>query len=213
MSRLALTTVLILSMMTAGCSVFGGRAAPEPGYETVVSEPPFEIREYPALTVARTSATGDRDAAVRTGFDRLFDYISGANEPARDIAMTAPVMTEPEGEGEDIAMTAPVMTEGDEGGWTVMFVLPEEFTAETAPRPTDPEVSIATIPARRVAVATFSGFLDRQSIAETREALADWLADRPDRPAGAWQAAGYNPPWTLPWLRRNEVMVPVETAQ
>lgn len=211
MSRFALAAGLIMSLMTAGCSVFGGRAAPEPDYETVVSDPPFEIREYPALPVARTSATGDRDAAVRTGFDRLFDYISGANEPARDIAMTAPVMTEPE--GEDIAMTAPVMTESDEGGWTVMFVLPEDFTAETAPRPTDPKVSIATIPARRVAVATFSGFLDRASIARSRQALAGWLEDRPEQPAGAWQAAGYNPPWTLPWLRRNEVMVPVEAAR
>ena len=114
MPRLAPVAALAAALLSAGCSVFGGRSAPEPAYDTVISEPPFEIRAYPALTVARTAAGGDRDAAVRIGFSRLFDYISGANAPAEDIAMTAPVITEPEGEGAEIAMTAPVLTE--EGG-------------------------------------------------------------------------------------------------
>ena len=210
MTRLARTAALAAALLTAGCSVFGGRAAPEPEHEVVVSEPPFEIREYPALTVARTAAAGSRDAAVSEGFGRLFDYISGANEPAEEISMTAPVLTEPE--GQEIAMTAPVLTEEDDGRWQVMFVLPEGMSAESAPRPTDEAVEIVTIPARRVAVVTFSGILDAEDIAANRRRLADWIEGRGLAPAGPWQAAGYNPPWTLPWLRRNEVLVPVTEA-
>ncbi|PWG64033.1 SOUL family heme-binding protein [Spiribacter halobius] len=198
---------LLASLTTAGCSVFGGQAAPEPEYRVLVSEPPFEIREYPPLTVARTTAEGGWDAAVRRGFGRLFDYIGGANAPATEVSMTAPVLTEPQ--GDSIPMTAPVSAAPQGDGWRVMFVLPPEYTVATAPRPTHPEVEIATLPARRMAVLTFSGTLGDDRIAEARSRLAAWLADRPEAPAGAWQAAGYHPPWTLPWLRRNEVMVPV----
>ena len=205
----AMLRILVLpaALMGAGCSVFGGRAAPEPDHRVVVSEPPFEIRVYPPLTVALTTAEGDWSGAVRRGFGRLFDYIGGANVPAAEVPMTAPVLTEPR--GRSIPMTAPVAATPDADAWQVMFVLPPEYTAATAPRPTDPAVDIATLPARRMAVVRFSGFLDDDSIAEARDRLAAWLADRPEEPAGPWQAAGYNPPWTLPWLRRNEVMVPV----
>lgn len=206
MPRLA-PVALLGALLTAGCSVFGGRAAPEPEYTVLHAEPPFEIREYPALTVARTTAEGDRDRAVSRGFGRLFDYISGDNEGAEDIAMTAPVTSEPA--SEEIAMTAPVLTEDEAGGWQVSFILPEGMTAETAPRPTDPEVEIATLPARKVAAVTFSGFLGEAKIAAQRRRLADWLGTRPEEIAGDWQVAGYNPPWTLPWFRRNEVLVPV----
>lgn len=207
MHRVLTALALLAALAGAGCSVFGGRAAPEPDFRVLVSEPPFEIREYPELTVARTTAEGDWDGAVGRGFGRLFDYIGGDNAPATEISMTAPVLTEPE--GESIAMTAPVAATREGDGWQVMFVLPEEYTAENAPRPTDANVEIATVPARRMAVVTFSGSLGDDSIAEARERLAAWLGDRPEAPTGAWQAAGYNPPWTLPWLRRNEVMVPV----
>jgi len=203
LSALALVAVLL----AAGCSVFGGRAAPEPEYRVVVSEPPFEIREYPRLTVARTVAEGDWDRAVRRGFGRLFDYIGGENAPAAEVSMTAPVLTEPS--GRSIPMTAPVAAQPAGDGWRVTFVLPPKYSAETAPRPNDPSVEIATLPARRMAVVTFSGRLDSESIADARSRLAAWLAGRSEEPGGGWQAAGYNPPWTLPWLRRNEVMVPV----
>ena len=210
MPRFARTaSALAAAVLTAGCSVFGGQAAPEPDYDVLVSEPPFEIRAYPALAVARTTAESSRDRAVGRGFGRLFDYISGENLGEREIAMTAPVVTEPD--GTEIAMTAPVMTEeaGGDGRWTTMFVLPGDMTAETAPVPADDAVEIATIPARTVAVVRFSGFFSGESVAEERRRLAAWLDARPEEVAGDWQAAGYNPPWTLPWLRRNEVMVPV----
>lgn len=203
----AIPVALLASVLSSGCSVFGGQAAPEPGYRVEVSEPPFEIRRYGALTVARTVVSGPRDDAVNTGFRRLFDYIRGANRPAAEIPMTAPVITE--SAGQDIPMTAPVITEERGGAWQVMFVLPPGMDAAEAPRPTDPDVEIDTLPERRVAVVRFSGFLDAENITEQRSRLARWLEGRAEQPAGPWQAAGYNPPWTLPWLRRNEVMVPV----
>jgi len=99
MRPLAIASTLAASLVTAGCSVFGGQAAPEPDYTVIESAPPFEIREYGALAVARTAAGGGYDDALSTGFGRLFDYISGANAGETEIAMTAPVVTEPEGGG------------------------------------------------------------------------------------------------------------------
>ncbi len=201
---------LALTLALGACSVFGGQAAEEPPFETRLSEPPFEIRAYPPIAVARTVAEGSRGAATREGFGRLFDYISGANTGRREIAMTAPVVTE--AAGEEIAMTAPVVTEEAAGGWAVAFVLPEGMTAASAPAPTDPKVEIAEIPAREVAVVRFSGFFSAENIAEARADLAGWLERTGRAHAGDWQAAGYNPPWTLPWLRRNEVWVTLAGA-
>ena len=176
----------------AACSVFGGAAAPEPDYSVVLAEPPFELRDYGELVVARTSMKDGSGAA----FGRLFDYISGANTGARDIAMTAPVLDTESAEGAKIAMTAPVL-QGRDGAREMVFVLPEDMTPQTAPVPTDPRVSLATIPPRRVAVVRYSGFLSRKASREEAR-LRDWLARKGLRPTGPAEIAGYNPPWTLP---------------
>lgn len=211
-SPLRRLAALGVSLLVAGCSVFGGRAAPEPGYETLVSEPPFEIRRYEPMVLARTVVDAPYDEATSEGFSRLFDYISGENRGAREIAMTAPVIAEAQGEreGEEIAMTAPVLAEKEAEGWAVAFVLPGDYTAETAPEPTDEGIEIVSVPARRVAVARYSGFFSRSNAEEARRDLLGWLEARGEAPAGRWAAAGYNPPWTLPPLRRNEVMIPLE---
>ncbi|MGF1500435.1 MAG: heme-binding protein [Paracoccaceae bacterium] len=207
--KTGLAATLAAGLLAAGCSVFGGAAAPEPSYTVVRAEPPFEIRDYPALTVVQTTVERGYDGAINQGFGRLFDYISGANSGSREIAMTAPVLTEPETAGETIAMTAPVLTEESGAAWTTSFVLPEGMDLETAPQPTDPAVRLARIPPRRLAVVRFSGFFSEGNIAENRQRLAGWLAEQGAQVAGDWQAAGYNPPWTLPWGRRNEVLVPI----
>ena len=189
----------------AACSVFGGAAAPEPDYSVVLAEPPFELRDYGELVVATTPMTDGSGAA----FGRLFDYISGANTGGRDIAMTAPVLNTDAVDGTKIAMIAPVL-QGREGAREMIFVLPGEMTPQTAPVPTDPRVSLATIPARRVAVVRYSGSMEKR--ASTEEArLRDWLALKGLRPTGLAEVAGYNPPWTLPPFRRNEVLIPVES--
>jgi hypothetical protein len=189
----------------AACSVFGGAAAPEPDYSVVLAEPPFELRDYGELVVATTPMTDGSGAA----FGRLFDYISGENTGARDIAMTAPVLDTESADGAKIAMTAPVL-QSREGARDMIFVLPEGMTPQTAPVPTDPRVSIATIPPRRVAVVRYSGVLNRRASTE-EDRLRDWLARKGLTPTGPAEIAGYNPPWTLPPFRRNEVLIPVES--
>jgi hypothetical protein len=214
---------LAVSLVVAGCSVFGGKAADEPAYRVVEQHGAIEIREYDRFAVAETSVVAPFDEATGTGFRRLLDYISGANRGATKIEMTAPVLTEPK--GEKIAMTAPVlaqprnemrevtapslMPEGEES-WTIAFVLPEGVTAETAPTPTDQRVTLRDLPSRRVARITFTGRFRNATAEEKRRLLADWLAARGLTHQGDWQFAGYNPPWTIPALRRNEVLVTLQ---
>lgn len=206
-SRLSLPIVAAAGLLgLAACSVVGGDAAPEPAFTVIRSEPPFEVRDYGGLVVAKTSmADGSRAA-----FGRLFDYISGENSGAREIAMTAPVLNAAEGaasEGTEIAMTAPVFQgTGDER--EMIFVLTDNFTFETAPAPIDPAVTLATIPPRRMAVAGYSGSLNDDAPA-SEAALRTWMSDNGLRPNGPAEVAGYNPPWTLPAYRRNEVLIPV----
>jgi hypothetical protein len=214
---------LAASLLIAGCSVFGGKAADEPAYRVIEQDGAIEIREYDGFAVAETSVVAPFDEATGTGFRRLFDYISGANLGAAKIEMTAPVLTEPK--GEKIAMTAPVLaqprnemrevtssslTPGGDESWTIAFVLPEGVTAETAPTPTDDRVTLRDLPSRRVASIKFTGRFRNAAAEEKRQLLADWLAARGRAHEGDWQFAGYNPPWTVPALRRNEVLVTLQ---
>ncbi len=205
LSRAAKQIGALVSLLTiTACSVFGSAAAPEPDYATVLAEEPFEIRDYGALVVAKTPmAEGSRAA-----FGRLFDYISGENTGGRKIAMTAPVLNTDDNRGTEIAMTAPVL-QSRSGTREMIFVLPATFTLETAPLPSDPNVSLATIAPRRVAVVRYAGSMDGKASDEEAR-LRKWLAARGLQPIGPAEIAGYNPPWTLPMYRRNEVMIPID---
>ncbi|MEM0988032.1 MAG: heme-binding protein [Pseudomonadota bacterium] len=202
-AALAVLTTLALG----ACSVVGGEAAKEPPYTVVRADAPFEIRDYGELVIVKTAM----QEGSRGAFGKLFDYISGANSGKREIAMTAPVLRTDQDQGAKIAMTAPVLQTRD-GQGDMIFVLPEEFDAETAPLPTDPTVKLETIAPRRVAVVRFSGSMDDAAVAEQRAALLAWMDSQGLTPAGPAQSAGYNPPWTVPALRRNEVLVPIDPA-
>jgi hypothetical protein len=107
-------------------------------------------------------------------------------------------------------VTASSLTpEGDES-WTIAFVLPEGLTAASAPAPTDPSVTLRDLPSRRVASIRFSGRFRNATAEMKRRFLADWLASRGLPHSGDWRVAGYNPPWTIPALRRNEVLVTLQ---
>lgn len=197
-----------LALTLCGCSVFGVRTAEEAPYTVIASDGAFEIRRYPALTVARTVVIGeDYDSAAGGGFRRLANYIFGANRRTEDIAMTAPVLMTP-ADGEKIAMTAPVTTEAFDQGLQMTFIMPAGHTRESLPRPDDERISIDVIPPRTVAVLRFSGRLDGGDAARA-DALRSWLADNGYRATSAPRLAGFDPPWTLPFLRRNEVQIDV----
>lgn len=208
LARLRNVSALLAITLLSACSVFGGPAAPEPPYDVVRNAAPYEIRDYPALIVVATPMQDDSSDA----FGRLFDYISGENAGETKIAMTAPVLTSAE-DGTEIAMTAPVLRAfGADGQREMVFVLTDNFTLDTAPKPTDPKVRLAEIPARRVATIRFSGLFRDPAIAENTGLLQQWMSDQGLMPIGPPEAGGYNPPWTLPPFRRNEVLIPIDPA-
>lgn len=193
-------------LLVGACGVFGGPSAPEPAYDVVRAAEPFEIRAYPALTIASTPMGSGENSA----FQRLFDYISGENRGNREVAMTAPVIEQPS-EGAEIEMTAPVLQKaGPDGQTRMIFVLPAGMTAETAPVPTDASVRIDTLPARQIAAIRFTGLMREADVDEARDDLRAWMEAEGLRADGPAEVAGYNPPWTLPWFRRNEILIPIE---
>ncbi|MEM9140506.1 MAG: heme-binding protein [Pseudomonadota bacterium] len=199
---LSIAVATAATIMLGACSVVGGEAAPEPKFTQISKSDPFEIRDYPQLVLVKTSMETDNDS-----FMRLFRYISGQNSGEREIAMTAPVLETQA--GTEIAMTAPVLR-SEEGGKTEMaFILTDNFTPETAPLPNDPAVTLATIPPRRVAVVNFSGRVDDEMAAEYTAQLQAWIEDQGLTATGPAELAQYNPPWTVPALRRNEILIPV----
>ena len=208
------------AVSVAACSAFGAKAADETAHKVVIEDGEFQVREYDAYAVAETVVSPPFDSATRVGFGRLVRYISGANSGERKIEMTAPVQLQPR--GEKIKMTAPVfirpfaysgawdgpkLTGGKIESWTMAFVLPEGYTANTAPMPTNPTVRVRDVAPRRVATIRFSGFLRDKTAEQQRGRLEAWLKARGMEHADDWRVAGYNPPWTIPQLRRNEVLV------
>jgi hypothetical protein len=187
-------------------------AIEEPAFETLRAEGDFELRLYAPTIVAETLVEGDMDSASNSGFRVIASYIFGNNLSAtgsgsEKIAMTAPVTMQ--AAGERIAMTAPVTTEGEAGRLRMQFVMPSRYTLASLPKPKDERVTLREVPAQRMAVMKFSGFAGAQKVeARTRE-LLDWMKAEGLEPQGGSRLARYDPPWTLPFLRRNEVMVPV----
>jgi len=201
---------LLSGVLLAACSVIGVRAGTEePKYDVVARQgtgaSEVEIRRYaPRLAAETTVAAASETAARSEGFRRLAGYIFGGNRGQAKIAMTAPVAQSPE----KIAMTAPVATTGT-GPWTIRFFMPASYTRETLPVPNDPSVAIVEVPAETVAVLRYSGVPNAEAAAASRARLLAALAQ------GGWAPAGepfdwfYDPPWTVPPLRRNEAVVAV----
>lgn len=201
--RIFFRTILIFGLL--GSSAM---AVEEPAFKTVLQEGAFEIRDYPSLVVAEVTVSGEQKEAANKGFRLLAAYIFGGNKRRQSIAMTAPVAQAPS--SEKIAMTAPVTQIANAGNWIVRFTMPRAYTLDTLPEPNDPKVQLRRLPAERVAVLRFSGLAGKDDVdAKTAELVALTKAHHL-RTIGPASLAQYNPPWTLWFMRRNEVMIPVE---
>ncbi|MEE2902086.1 MAG: heme-binding protein [Myxococcota bacterium] len=203
----------LITLGQFGCSVFGIRSIDEPNYTLLKSDKSqsVEIRHYDEFLVAQTVVKANYKQAGSVGFRRLFRFISGDNTAQQSIAMTAPV--ERYETGEKIAMTAPVFQAQEEKQWTISFVMPAKFTAETVPQPTDSSVTIKTVPARKVAVIRFAGRMNEEKSEKYIQELKVWCRDHGYRPTSKPRLAGYDPPFTLPFLRRNEIHINVEASR
>lgn len=199
-------------VLLAGCSVFGIRTSEEVSYRVIEEYGQFEIREYDELVVVATDVSAPFDKAGNIAFKRLFGYISGDNVAQTKIAMTAPVMAKERNvpEGEKIAMTSPVIGEKQDMGWRYIFILPAGYTPENAPIPSDPMVKLSVMPSKKVAVLRYSGLRKEKSIRKKSDELVNWIQLRGLTIESKPRSAGYDPPWTLPFFRRNEVMIDVE---
>ncbi len=187
------------------------QAVEEPLWSLVERDGAFEVRDYAPTVVAETAATGERGSAINEGFRRLARFIFGGNAPNQSIAMTAPVAQRRE--GERIAMTAPVAQARSANAWIVTFYMPPGSRLDAMPRPLDDSVTLREIPARRMAVLRFSGLATQSNLDANAETLRQRLAERGERAIGPVTYAFYNPPWTLPWARRNEVMLELLSPQ
>ena len=183
-------------------------ATEEPKYSVLEKEAPFEVRSYAPMIIAEVQVDGDLDEASSQGFRLIAAYIFGQNQVSEKIAMTAPVTIEDQAtKSAKIAMTAPVGIESKAGKWSVSFVMPAEYTMDSIPKPINPQVQLRQIPAIKKAVISFTGFYNQQKVAEKTLELEQWMKSRNLQGAGTPNFARYNPPWTLPFMRRNEVMI------
>ena len=209
-------TAALTGATLAACSVVGVREAEEPAFSVIARVGAVEVRQYAPRIAAETSVGGGEMEARSAGFRRLAGYIFGSNHSRAKIAMTAPVAQAPVVQapvvqsGESIAMTAPVAQARDGSGqWLIRFFMPAKYTMETLPQPLDPAVRLVPVPGETMAVLRFSGSTAPEAVKARERELLRTLQGSAWQPTGTAVAWFYDPPWTLPPFRRNEVAAPV----
>ena len=155
--------------------------------------------------MAEVVTEGDYKESSKKGFNKLAKYIFGENKTRENIGMTAPVFQE--SNNEKISMTAPVFQEKSGKGWVMKFTMPEKYTLENLPEPLDSEIKIKILGSKKVAVIIYSGILTGEKIEKNTIALREWMNKNSYEEISPPQSAGYDPPWTIPFLRRNEIQI------
>ncbi len=185
-------------------------AIEEAEYTVIKKDTHFEIRDYAPHIIAETVVQGNLKDAGDIAFKKLFGYISGDNRSRDKVSMTAPVSQKPE--GEKIEMTAPVAQQRDKESWVVSFMMPSTYTIKTLPEPEDNEITLRQVPARRMAAIRYSGFWSEEGYLRHKAELESWINKMGFTIVGVPIWARYNPPF-MPWfLRRNEVLIPIDTG-
>ncbi len=175
----------------------------EPKYDLVAKHDRFEVRSYAPRIVAEVQVEGNAKAASNAGFRLLADFIFGNNTARADVAMTAPV-----DRSKTIAMTAPVDRSKTKDTWTIAFTMPSEFTLETLPKPNNERVKIREVPSTRFAVMRFAGNPKESSVQARMKTLDTLVKEAGYKTAGKPPVfARYDPPWTISFLRRNEIFI------
>ena len=200
--------IAVLAVVLLGAALWGPIVSnvEQPKYTVAGSSGNIEIRYYAPMIVAEVEVTGERREAIGKGFRLIADYIFGNNRGSKKVAMTAPVSQQA---SEKIAMTAPVTQQGEGNSWKVHFVMPSSYTMETLPKPNNPAVKLKEIGGKRFVAIRFNGMGGKESLERHTKELEAFLNAKNLTPLSPPTYAFYNPPWTLPFLRRNEVLIEV----
>ena len=200
----------LISLLIASTTM----ATEEPKFSIIEKSEPFELRNYAPQLIAEVKVEGDLDTASSQGFRLIAAFIFGQNQVSEKISMTAPVGIEAT-QSTKIAMTVPVGIEASKDSatgvnqWVFSFVMPSEYTMATLPKPLNPLVTIRELPAQKRAAIIFSGFNNEAKVLEKTKALEEWIKSKQWQAIGNPQFARYNPPWSLPFMRRNEILITV----
>ncbi|MAX29183.1 MAG: heme-binding protein [Thiotrichales bacterium] len=178
-----------------------------PSYKVIQSKGKIEIREFDPMVIAEVQVVGRRKDAISSGFKLLADYIFGNNISQENIDTTATIQRPA---SEKIAMTAPVQQQLANNSWLVSFVMPSEYNLEDLPKPKNIEVKLKNVPVKRFVTIQFSGTSSDENLAKHKKLLVEFIKTNSISVTGTSKYAFYNPPWTLPLMRRNEVMFEVQ---
>lgn len=203
---IALTIVVVLLVAWTAISYLVEHSVKTPSYSIIERRHGYEVRLYEPYITARVEVGGTYDEALNEGFKILADYIFGNNTKQVDVAMTAPVTVK---DSVVLAMTAPVIESTQETSRTVSFVMPFEYTLETLPKPNNPRIEIVPQEARKVAVLRFAWFRNSERIAQKKQELISLLEKDAVGIKGDPEYAGYNAPFSAPWLNRNEILIEI----
>ena len=195
-----LSTICLSSCVTVGIE--------KTKYKVTAREGKIEIRQYSSYIVAETVVDAEFDGAGNIAFRRLFDYISGNNRKKESISMTAPVNQK--ARSEKISMTAPVNQYQSKGRFVVSFVMPSKYTMESLPEPLDSNVVLREVPSGKLAAIRYSGSWGKKRYEAQKELLEEFIRNKDLKITGEAIFARYDPPFQLSFLRRNEVLIPVE---
>lgn len=165
-------------------------------YTVLKEDGQIQIRRYPAMLVAQVTMTGERESAINGGFRKLANFIFGNNKASNQIAMTAPVTQFKQN-----------------NGWVIRFVMPAKYTVDNIPKPNQADVALIELQESTFAVITFSGRANDALLQNKREELEHYIKTNQYTTVSEPIYAFFNPPWTLPFLRRNEIMVEIKKSQ
>ena len=179
----------------------------KPDYKVIQSEQNIEIRQYEPMIIAEVEVDGKREDAIRDGFRLLADYIFGNNTVQQVISMTAPVQQK---ENQKIAMTAPVQQQSTGKSWRMSFVMPSKYSMDSLPVPNNNRVRLKEILTKKFVVIEFSGTNSNENVTKHENQLMNYIEANQINIIGSPKYAFYNAPWTLPFLRRNEVMIEIK---
>lgn len=200
----AIVGIILLGLIAAGPFMSNVET---PSYEVIQSQGKIEIRQLEAMITAEVLVNEERKTAIKNGFRLLADFIFGNNTPRQAREKTSQAQPQL---GTKIAMTAPVQQQLVKNSWQVSFVMPSEYSLKSLPIPHNDSISIIRASPRQFIVITFSGTASDNNLRQQEERLMEFINTNDLSVTGTPKYAFYNPPWTLPFMRRNEIMLEIK---